>query len=82
MFNVAIIYRTPEGRPLSLAVIESRRLLREAAEIGLAETDAKAKQLYDADPVLGRIQMEEAEKLKRILSAFVCPDEDEGLPVN
>ncbi len=70
LFNVAIIYRPPGGRPLSLATIDDPGLLRSAAALALSEASGKAVQLSVLDPVLGQIQGAEAEKLRRILGMF------------
>jgi hypothetical protein len=73
MFSLAIVYRSAAGRPLSVATIEDPRLLEEAATLALREAYDKADHISTADPVLGRIQREEASKLKRVLSALFSP---------
>ena len=76
MLSLAIIYRrSPDGRPLSVATIQNRSILAHAAAEAIQEAFAKADELAEKDHVLGQIQREEADKLKRVLSALVgIPD--------
>lgn len=71
MLSLAIIYRSPEGRPLSVATVENRSILADAAAQAIGEAYSKADELAEQDPVLGRIQREEADKLRRVLSALL-----------
>ena len=81
MLELAIIYRPVDGRPLSLATIErDTGLLQHAAAVAIREARDKVQELSQADPLLGRVQMEEAEKLQRILSALL-PWEVEAIAV-
>jgi hypothetical protein len=75
MLSLAIIYRAPDGRPLSVATVESRSALARAAAEAIGEAYCKADELEQRDPVLGRIQREEANKLKRVLAALVVDHE-------
>jgi hypothetical protein len=49
-------------------------MLAHAAAEAIQEAFAKADELAEKDHVLGQIQREEADKLKRVLSALVIPD--------
>jgi len=71
MLSLAIVYRPAGGRPLSLATIEDRDFLAAAAAAAIRESLAKAEELEASDPVLGRVQREDAEKLRRVLSALL-----------
>ncbi len=46
-------------------------LLQKAAAAAVAEARAKAEELSQFDPILARIQLEEAEKLHRILRTLL-----------
>jgi hypothetical protein len=67
MLKLAIIYRLPDGRPLSVAMINNNNLLHNVADIAMADAQKKAEELCESDPVLGRIEMEEAGRLRRTL---------------
>jgi hypothetical protein len=72
---LAILY-APEGqKPLSVARIYDRTLLSAAAAEAIREAEATASELMADDPTLGALQLEEANKLRRILSLLVpaCP---------
>jgi hypothetical protein len=70
-FAIAIIY-APEGqRPLSVAKIQDPQLLGLVAKRALLEAQAAAIRLRGDDPVLGAMQQQEVEKLRRVLSQFV-----------
>jgi hypothetical protein len=71
MLSVAIIYRSPDGRPLSVATVENREFLAHAAAEAIGEAYSRAEELTLRDPVLGRIQREEADKLSRVLSVLL-----------
>lgn len=73
MLSLAIVYRTPNGRPLSVATIENSEILGRVANEAIDEAYAKAAELSLRDPVLGQIQRREADKLKQILLSLV-PD--------
>ena len=61
MFSVAIIYTPKSGRPLKLAGVSDRSLLRQVAGTALSEIESS---MEIADPVLGAIQNTEAMKLR------------------
>jgi hypothetical protein len=70
-FALAIIY-APEGhRPLSVAKIQDTQLLGLVAKRAISEAEAAAVRLDGDDPVLGAIQQQEVERLRRVLSPFV-----------
>jgi hypothetical protein len=81
MFSLAIVY-TPEGcRPLRLARILDRTLLRTAASVALSEAEVQVEFLMAKDPVLGMVQAEEATKLQRVLKALMAPEPADALVV-
>jgi len=56
---------------LSVAKIQDPQLLGLVAERALLEAQAAALRLGGDDPVLGAMQQQEIEKLRRVLSLFV-----------
>lgn len=72
---LAILY-APEGqKPLSIARVYDRALLSAAAVGAILEAEATASELMESDPTLGALQLEEANKLRRVLSLLLptCP---------
>lgn len=64
---LAILY-APEGqKPLSIARVYDRDLLSAVAETAIREAEDAASHLMDEDPTLGSLQLEEANKLRRVL---------------
>jgi hypothetical protein len=61
----------PGGRPLCVAQISDRVLLRSAALVALEEAQSTTKSLYASDAILGVIQAEEALELGRVLRALL-----------
>lgn len=70
--ELAIIYEH-RGRPLRLARVHDPRLLTAAASAAVLEAEREAMDLARHDAVLGRVQMAEAEKLRRVLEPFLGP---------
>jgi hypothetical protein len=71
MFSLSIVYTPPGGRPLSVAHISDRALLRNAAVVALEEAERTTKSLCTIDAILGVIQAEESAKLRRVLTALL-----------
>jgi hypothetical protein len=70
---LAILY-APEGqKPLSIARVHDRFLLSAAAEKAIIEAERTATELMDDDPTLGALQLEEANKLRRIFGLLLPP---------
>jgi hypothetical protein len=69
--GLAILYEPAAGRPLTVARIGDRRLLVAAAEAAIREARDYASALQDADAVLGAVQQEEAERVRRVLGLLV-----------
>jgi hypothetical protein len=69
---LAILY-APEGqKPLSIARVGDRDLLSAAAETAIHEAEELASVLMKSDPTLGALQLQEADKLRRVL-AYLLP---------
>src|SRR4051812_48786146 len=69
--ELAILYEPERGRPLTVVRIGDRRLLVAAAEAAIAEADARAELLCEADEFLGAVQREEAERVRRVLKMLL-----------
>jgi hypothetical protein len=68
---LGILY-APDGRkPLSIARVYDRDLLSAAAKTALREAETTASELMEENPTLGALQLEEANKLRRVLSLLV-----------
>jgi hypothetical protein len=78
MFSLAIVYTPVGGRPLSVASISDRLLLRSAAAVALREAEGQAESLKMKDHVLGMLQTEEAIKLQIVLSFLIRPEHNSG----
>jgi hypothetical protein len=74
VFSLSIVYTPQGGRPLSVARISNRELLRDAAALALEEAQRTSKLLRASDPILGVIQTEESEKLRRVLEALLLSE--------
>jgi hypothetical protein len=74
MFNLAITYTPDGGRPLNIARISGRLLLRSAAAVAVREAERKTQSLMAQDHVLAMVQGEEAAKLRRVLRALMSTD--------
>jgi hypothetical protein len=69
--DIAILYEPERGRPLTVARVGDRRLLVAVAEAAIAEADERALALTEADEILGAVQREEAERVRRVLTILV-----------
>jgi hypothetical protein len=69
--DLAILYEPERGRPLTVARVGDRRLLIAVAEAAIAEADERALALGEADELLGAVQREEAERMRRVLTILV-----------
>lgn len=69
---LAILY-APEGqKPLSIARVGDRDLLSAAAEKAIHEAEDLANVLMESDPTLGALQLEEADKLRRVFAYLLA----------
>jgi hypothetical protein len=79
MFSLSIIYTPEGGRPLSLARVLDRSLLRSAAAAALREAERRGQCLMAKDGVLGMVQREETDKLRRVLMLLLAPEYDSSI---
>jgi hypothetical protein len=73
MGSITITYVGEGRRPLSIAVVNDRALLRMAAGIAIREAEAQADSTSRLDPMMGRLQCLEVVRLRAALGALV-PD--------
>lgn len=69
--ELAILYQGDSGRPLTVARVDDRRLLVAAAEAAIQESRDRATQLAEVDAVLGAVEQEDAERLRRVLGILL-----------
>jgi hypothetical protein len=75
---LAILY-APEGhKPLSIARVYDRALLAAAAAKAIREAEIRARELMEDDPTLGALQLEEANKLRRVLRLLLPAPPDQS----
>lgn len=72
MISLAIIYDGHGGRPLRLARVLDRSLLRAVAAAAIAEAEQAACDLAVHDAILGQAQLGEVSKLRQILQPLVA----------
>ena len=68
---LTITYRPASGRRVPIAHVECGDLITAAAEIAIREAYERAEAISSADPLLGRIEIEEAQRLKRTLAMLI-----------
>ena len=71
MGALTITYQAPGQRPLSVATVEDDVLLRQAAELALRQAETRAAATAAEDPIMGRLQAAEVERLRATLSILV-----------
>jgi hypothetical protein len=69
MTTLCIIQETDGGRGMSIVKLRDRQLLEQAAALAIAEALIRAN--AEPDPTLALIHVEEAERLRRTLTALV-----------
>jgi hypothetical protein len=69
--GLAILYEGGVGRPLTVARVADHSLLVAAAQAAICEARALADDLGETDAVLGAVQHEESERLRRVLGLLV-----------
>lgn len=70
--SLAIIYDGHGGRPLRLARVRDRLLLRAVAAAAIAEAEQAASDLGLRDNTLAQVQLGEVSKLRQILQPLVA----------
>ena len=71
--TLLLVYEPAGGRPLTVARVQDRRMLLDAAHLAILVAEQRAEELAAADRVLGEVERAEAGRLRRVLSLLV-PD--------
>ena len=71
--SILLVYERYGQRPITVARVDSTRLLLRAAETAIAEAEARAALLAEADNVLGEVESAEAKRLEKVLH-FLLPE--------
>ncbi len=69
--TLEIVYRGQIGHPLTAAVVEDRELLVAVAKAAIAEAHEKADAMEEVDEFVASLQLEEAERLERVLTRLI-----------
>ena len=69
--SVVLVYEPAGGRPLAVARVDNLALLLKIAQAAIGEAQARAELMARADDVLGEMQFEEVNRLKRVLTLLV-----------
>ena len=69
--SLLLVYEPTGGRPLTIARVEDRRMLLDAAQRAIIAAEQRAEELAAADCVLGEVERAEAVRLRKVLSLFV-----------
>jgi hypothetical protein len=71
--TLLLVYESAGGRPLTVARVQDRRILLDAAHFAIMAADQRAEELAAADRVLGEVERAEAGRLRKVLTLLV-PD--------
>jgi hypothetical protein len=69
--SLLLVYEPAGGRPLTVARVDDRRILLDAAQRAISEAQQRAEELSSADCVLGEVERAEAGRLRTVLGLFV-----------
>ncbi len=69
--ELVIIYRPEGGDAVTVAAIADRDLIHAAARKAIEESELAAEAMGDADPVLGEMQLLEAQRLRQVLATLI-----------
>ena len=69
--SLLLVYEPTGGRPLTVARVEDRRLLLDAAQLAIIAAEQRAEELAAADCLLGEVERAEAGRLRKVLSLLV-----------
>jgi len=71
MGSLTITYHPPGQRPLSVATVDDEGLLRQAAIVALAQAETRAAAIAAEDPIMGRLQAAEVDRLRATLAILI-----------
>lgn len=69
--SVVLVYEPECNHPVALAWIGSKTMIFEVAEAAIREAERRAAMFEKGDDVLGLLEREEADRLKRVLGSLV-----------
>ncbi len=69
--SLLLVYEPTGGRPLTVARVDDRAMLRDAAQLAISAADKRAEDLAAADRVLGELERAEAARLRKVLGLLV-----------
>jgi hypothetical protein len=69
--SAVLVYEPVGGRPLTIARVDDQALLLRIAEAAIGEAQARAELVARADDLLGEVQREEVNRLKKVLTLLV-----------
>jgi hypothetical protein len=79
MGALTITYQAPGQLPLSVVTVEDEGLLKQAGIVALRQAEQRAAEIATEDPVMGRLQAAEVERLRVTLAVLIPGFSDEGL---
>lgn len=69
--SLLLVYEPVGGRPLTVARVDDRAMLLDAAQLAILAAEKRAEDLAAADRVLGELERAEAGRLRKVLSLLV-----------
>lgn len=69
--SLLLVYEPAGGRPFTVARVEDRCMLLNAAQLAILAAEQRAEELAAADCVLGEVERAEAGRLRKVLSLLV-----------
>jgi hypothetical protein len=69
--SLLLVYEANGGHPFTIARVEDRRMLLDAAQVAIIAAEHRAAELAVADCVLGEVERAEAGRLRKVLSLLV-----------
>jgi hypothetical protein len=69
--SLLLVYEPNGGRPLTVARVDNRQMLLDAAQLAIIAAEKRAEELAAADRVLGEVERAEAGRLRKVLSLLV-----------
>ena len=77
MVSLNIVYQNDAGKAISAARVSNQLLLIQVAKKAIKEARDRAKSLMKVNPLIGKFQRQEAERLEKFLVVLI-PELDQG----
>ena len=71
MLSLHLVYQDNAGKAVSATQVKDRSLLVQAAKKAISEARDRAKEMRKLNPLIGRFQRQEAERLERLLTTLI-----------